>query len=381
MTSLPILLGAGLVSLFVAWAIGAGSSGSTPFAPAVGADSISIFHAVVLAGLLSFLGALVQGGAVTETVGTGLVDGVSSSPLLGFVSLATAGAFVAVGVATGYPISTAFSVSGAVTGAGVALGGTINWEVYRTILLTWTLAPFAVGLIAYLTAEALWHFEEPNSLPVLAAVLGGLLPHLRLGFLGDGGASLAAAAPTPVASPVSAGALLSLGFALALATVVRFDSVNNPKRSEDRFLVGLGCLVAFSAGGLQVGFAIGPLLPLLEGSIPLRWVLAAGGVGLVAGTWTGAPRMIRAMGTEYAELGAYRSIAALLPAFVLTQGAVLFGVPISFTQAIVSAISGSGYVAGMASVSERKLGITALGWVGSFVGAFGVGFAVFAVVG
>ena len=381
MPSLPILVGAALVSLFVAWAIGAGSSGSTPFAPAVGADSISIFHAVVLAGLLSFLGALVQGGAVTETVGTGLVDGVSSSPLLGFVSLATAGAFVAVGVATGYPISTAFSVSGAVTGAGVALGGTINWEVYRTILLTWTLAPFAVGLIAYLTAEALWHFEEPNSLPVLAAVLGGLLPHLRLGFLGDGGASLAAAAPTPVASPVSAGALLSLGFALALATVVRFDSVNNPKRSEDRFLVGLGCLVAFSAGGSQVGFAIGPLLPLLEGSIPLRWVLAAGGVGLVAGTWTGAPRMIRAMGTEYAELGAYRSIAALLPAFVLTQGAVLFGVPISFTQAIVSAISGSGYVAGMASVSERKLGITALGWVGSFVGAFGVGFAVFAVVG
>jgi PiT family inorganic phosphate transporter len=381
MTSLPILLGAGLVSLFVAWAIGAGSSGSTPFAPAVGADSISIFRAVVFAGALSFVGALVQGGAVTETVGTGLVDGVSSSPLLGFVSLATAGVFVAAGVLTGYPISTAFSVSGAVTGAGVALGGTVNWEIYRSILLTWTLAPVAVGLIAYLTAEALWHFEEPNSLPVLAGVLGALLPHLRVGFLGDGGASVAAATPTLAWSPVPAGVLLSLAVAVALATVVRFDSVNHPKRSEDRFLVGLGCLVAFSAGGSQVAFAIGPLLPLLEGSIPLRWVLAAGGLGLVAGTWTGAPRMIRAMGTEYAELGAYRSIAALLPAFVLTQSAVLFGIPISFTQAIVSAISGSGYVAGVASVSERKLGITALGWVGSFVGAFAVGFGVFAVMG
>ena len=157
--------------------------------------------------------------------------------------------------------------------------------------------------------------------------------------------------------------------------------MNYPERSEDRFLIALGCLVAFSAGGSQVGFAIGPLLPLLDGSIPLRWVLAAGGLGLVAGTWTGAPRMIRAMGTEYADLGTYRSIAALLPAFVLTQGAVLFGIPVSFTQAIVCAISGSGYVAGMDSVSERKLGVTALGWVGSFVGAFGVGFAVFAVVG
>lgn len=59
MSSLPTLLGAGLVSLFVVWAIGAGSSGSTPFAPAVGADSISIFRAVVFAGVLSFVGALV----------------------------------------------------------------------------------------------------------------------------------------------------------------------------------------------------------------------------------------------------------------------------------------------------------------------------------
>lgn len=50
---------AAVASLFMAWTIGAGSSGSTPFAPAVGADSISIFRAVVFAGVLSFVGALV----------------------------------------------------------------------------------------------------------------------------------------------------------------------------------------------------------------------------------------------------------------------------------------------------------------------------------
>lgn len=38
-----VLLGlAGVASLFTAWTIGAGSSGSTPFAPAVGANAISI---------------------------------------------------------------------------------------------------------------------------------------------------------------------------------------------------------------------------------------------------------------------------------------------------------------------------------------------------
>lgn len=41
-TLLLTLLVAALASLFVAWVIGAGSSGATPFAPAVGANTISI---------------------------------------------------------------------------------------------------------------------------------------------------------------------------------------------------------------------------------------------------------------------------------------------------------------------------------------------------
>lgn len=389
--SLALLVGASLVSLFVAWAIGAGSTGSTPFAPAVGADAITIFRAVLIVGVVSFFGAVLQGGAVTETVGTGLVDGVDPTPMLGFVSLLTAGVFVAVGVYTGYPISTAFSVTGAVTGAGIALGGVPNWEIYWRILLTWTLAPFVVGGVAYLTAHALWEFEEYNSLPAMGAIVGALIPHLPFGFIGPDSqaaslastmpSSLGATTPALAGVPLSGAAALTLGVAAVVAAIVRFDTVRYPTGAEDRFLVGMGCFVAFSGGGSQVGFAIGPLLPLLDGTVSLHWVLVAGGLGLVAGTWTGAPRMIRAMGTEYADLGSYRSIAALLPAFVLTQGAVLYGIPISFTQAIVCAISGSGYVAGMESVSETKLGWTAVGWVGSFVAAFAVGFAVFALTG
>lgn len=36
---------AAAASLFMAWSIGAGSSGSTPFAPAVGANAISVMRA------------------------------------------------------------------------------------------------------------------------------------------------------------------------------------------------------------------------------------------------------------------------------------------------------------------------------------------------
>ena len=60
--SLATLVVAGLASFFMAWAIGAGSSGSTPFAPAVGANAISIMRAGFLVGLLGLAGAVLQGG-------------------------------------------------------------------------------------------------------------------------------------------------------------------------------------------------------------------------------------------------------------------------------------------------------------------------------
>ena len=67
--TLAVLLVAGAASLFMAWAIGAGSSGSTPFAPAVGANAISILRAGFVVGILGLLGAVLQGANVTEAVG------------------------------------------------------------------------------------------------------------------------------------------------------------------------------------------------------------------------------------------------------------------------------------------------------------------------
>jgi len=71
--TLATLVVAAAASLFMAWAIGAGSSGSTPFAPAVGANAISVMRAGFFVGILGLLGAVLQGVNVTETVGQGLV--------------------------------------------------------------------------------------------------------------------------------------------------------------------------------------------------------------------------------------------------------------------------------------------------------------------
>jgi Phosphate/sulphate permeases len=74
--TLAVFLVAGVASLFMAWVIGAGSSGATPFAPAVGASVISTMRAAFVVGLLGLAGAVTQGANVSETVGRGLVHGV-----------------------------------------------------------------------------------------------------------------------------------------------------------------------------------------------------------------------------------------------------------------------------------------------------------------
>ena len=68
---------AALSSLFLAWVIGAGSSGATPFAPAVGANAIGTMKAALLVGILGFAGAVTQGASVSEAVGSDLVVGIS----------------------------------------------------------------------------------------------------------------------------------------------------------------------------------------------------------------------------------------------------------------------------------------------------------------
>src|SRR6056297_2889740 len=106
---LATLAVATVASLFMAWAIGAGSSGSTPFAPAVGANAVSVLRAGFFVGILGLAGATLQGANVTEVVGRELTQGVAISPAAATIGLLAAGGLVATGVLIGYPIATAFT--------------------------------------------------------------------------------------------------------------------------------------------------------------------------------------------------------------------------------------------------------------------------------
>ena len=381
---------AAAASLFMAWAIGAGSSGSTPFAPAVGANAISVMRAGLIVGVLGFLGAVLQGANVTEAVGSELVIGEPLTATAAIVGLITAAVLVAIGVFAGYPIATAFTVTGAIVGVGLAMGGAPAWAKYAEITTLWVLTPFVGGGIAYGIARLLRgdRFHEDYLISLLGGVIGFIIANIGFAFLGppDGSGSIAgtlgAGLGLPTVGGVDSGQLVA-GLAIALlSTAVLWIALQRDRTAgQRRFLLLLGGLVAFSAGGSQVGLAIGPLVPLLgEIQIPLWAVLAGGGFGLLLGSWTGAPRMIKALAQDYSALGPRRSIAALIPSFAIAQTAVAFGIPVSFNEIIVSAIVGSGYAAGNAGVSRKKMVYTVLAWVGSLVLSFMLAYGIFSAI-
>ncbi|WP_424013965.1 inorganic phosphate transporter [Halorubrum xinjiangense] len=385
---IALFVGAALASLFMAWVIGAGSSGATPFAPAVGANAIGTMRAALLVGVFGFAGAVTQGSSVSEAVGSGLVGGISL-PIAGVILVLVLGAgLMAAGIATGIPIATAFTVTGAVIGVGLALGGTPVWAKYQQIGAVWVLTPFVGGGIAFGLASVLPRPGVPErySVPALAGLVGSVLANVRFSFLGDGPESgtLRGLAQHTLGVDGLASAVAITGLAaLAVAAVVWWDVSRDEEGGLRRVLLALGSLVAFSAGGSQVGLAVGPLLPLLDevGMVSTTAVLVGGGFGMLVGSWTGAPRMIKSLAQDYSSLGPRRSISALVPSFLIAQLAVLLGVPVSFNEIVVSAIIGSGAaVGGRAAVDARKILVTVGAWAGSFALAFVLAYAAAALL-
>jgi len=372
------LLVAVVASGFMAWAIGAGSSGSTPFAPAVGARAISVLRAGLLVGIFGLLGAVLQGGRITATIGRDLIGGAPLGVEGATIALTIAAALVAIGVFAGYPIATAFTVTGAVVGVGLGLGGTPQLPVYLLIAAVWLATPLVGGGAAFLIARLLRRSgrTEQRTVAGLGGVVMMILAHARFGATGD----LSIIGYLQGLNPIRTDPLFEvLGLTLAIGTVgvvlINQSVRRDPEQGERMFLLLLGILVAFSAGGSQVGLAIGPLVPVMtDGGIPFSILLVGGGLGLLIGSWTGAPRLIKALARDYSSLGPRRSIAAMIPAFAIAQLAVGIGVPVSFNEIIVSAIIGSGLAVDRTAVSRRKILRTGLAWIASLLLAIIVGY-------
>lgn len=155
-----ILLATAAVGLFMAFNIG-GNDVANSFGTSVGAGTLSMKQALLVASVFEVSGAVLAGGDVTETVRSGIVD-LSHAALMpmdfAFIMMsALLGAALWLLIATkmGWPVSTTHAIIGGIVGAAVTLGlitGTggfemVRWSEIGTIAMSWVLSP-CLGALA-----------------------------------------------------------------------------------------------------------------------------------------------------------------------------------------------------------------------------------------
>ncbi|EPH02524.1 hypothetical protein HMPREF1531_01832 [Propionibacterium sp. oral taxon 192 str. F0372] len=148
---------------FMAFNIG-GNDVANSFGTSVGAKTLTIKQALVIAAIFEVSGAVIAGASVTDTVRSGIVDldAIHLMPLdFAFIMMsALFGAAIWLLFATwqGLPVSTTHSIVGGIVGAAVTTGmvthtggvDMVQWGEIGMIAVSWVLSPILGGMASYL---------------------------------------------------------------------------------------------------------------------------------------------------------------------------------------------------------------------------------------
>lgn len=153
-----------MFGIFMAFNIG-GNDVANSFGTSVGAGTLSIKQALVVAAIFEVSGAVIAGGEVTKTIRKGIVDlsQVSFDPMqfvyIMMAALLSAAIWLLIATKRGWPVSTTHSIIGGIVGSSIALGVTINgtdsalslvkWDKIGQIAISWVLSPVLGGLVSY----------------------------------------------------------------------------------------------------------------------------------------------------------------------------------------------------------------------------------------
>lgn len=169
----------GIIAFAMAWGIGANDVANA-FATSVGAGSLSLRMACVIAAIFEFAGALLMGGDVTDTVRKKIIDPTVFNPLAvddngnrigamngpellmtGFlVALFAASTWLVFATYMALPVSTTHSIIGALVGVGLAYRGrdAVVWisdgegfgklKGVVGVVISWIISPILSAIIA-----------------------------------------------------------------------------------------------------------------------------------------------------------------------------------------------------------------------------------------
>ncbi|MEF8880001.1 MAG: inorganic phosphate transporter [Candidatus Thermoplasmatota archaeon] len=399
-----IIGGASAIGFYMAWSIGANDVANS-MASAVGAKAITFKQAVLIAGVLNFVGAVFVGEHVVETVKAGIVNVgmISSCPdilLFGFVSsLLAAALWVTLSTWFEMPISTTHSVIGALIGFGLIASGItcVNWGKVGFVAASWVLSPVFGCIVAFLVFKIIVKFIFAKDKPVESAKIVGPFIIGVTGFLIMSSLLLKTSLSEKIGIANTQQTLLLsavIGIVVTCIFIFLFRNIK-ARSSEDyemvenvfrKLQVGTSCYVAFAHGANDVANAIGPvaaIIPLANqgefisaAHVP-TWLLALGGIGISIGCLTWGRRVMKTVGERITSLTNTRGFSVDFGAATTVLVASKLGLPISTSHTVVGAVIGVGLARGLEAVDLGIIKKIVVSWLLTLPVAAGTSIAIF----
>ncbi|AXL47302.1 phosphate permease [Campylobacter jejuni] len=155
---------ASIFGIFMAFNIG-GNDVANSFGTSVGAKTVTIKQALIIAAVFELSGAIFAGAEVTKTIRSGIVIFPNSLDPMLFViimlaALLSSGVWIFIATKKGLPVSTTHSIIGGIVGASIMMGllkfdgiqtlSMVKWSEILRIAISWVASPLLGGIVAYI---------------------------------------------------------------------------------------------------------------------------------------------------------------------------------------------------------------------------------------
>ncbi len=381
--SIYFLIAAAAAGFYMAWNIGANDSANS-MASAVGAKAITFKQAILIAGIVEFLGAYLVGSHVAQTIRKGVISPTNfSSPTVFAYALFAAilGASLWVFFATWreLPVSTTHSIVGAIVGVGIISGGaaTISWGKVGEIVLSWVISPLLSGVLAFILFGLINRFFIiPENIDERTKKYFPLFIFVTFFIIG-----LSFLLKTPFGKKFHLcfrdSLILAVVFSFAITGVIYAAMIKTLKNfhPENVFRVlqiMTSCYVAFAHGSNDVANSVGPLAGIFSvyktgnfavtAKIPDS-ILILGGLGISFGIFTWGYKVIKTVGYSITELTNTRGFSIDFSTATVVLLCSKLGLPVSTTHAAVGAIIGIGLARGLEAIDLRIVKNIVYAWL------------------
>lgn len=269
-----------IISIIISFGIGANDE---TMATLYGSKTLKMKELLILATILSILGAVLLGSAVSKTIGKDLFLFEIDHSMVLTVLISTA-IWLILSSAFGLPISTTHATIGAIIGVGLLLGGPIgvNWPTILELGMWWLLSPIIGYIVTYYAYKLIHKTITPK--------LNG------------------------------------------------FKSYEKSEKFFSYMLLAVICWTAFSRAGNDCSNAVGIVIGVGI-AVDLNILLIITGFSLASGLVILGRGVIKSVGT-ITELHPSTAFAAQIPIAVILFFGTILGIPLSGSHMLVASLVG-----------------------------------------